>query len=463
VKRDYRFRVTDPNSYFVQGNELDAEATEYKSKPLLRLGAPSINNLALTRSGLPLLTGEEETKLLQTGQYREVVLRHIPWIRAQARKRWDVLNPKKKMGSASTVTSLGSTAIDLVPPKQERSVQFDDFVATCALALWEAIVQWRPSNNKLNAFARKFILGALSDIAADWRNKHALQMDSRIQRFIQAHPFWKAEWIQARFYKLLSIQEIEDEQQRAYGAYQQISYVEEVADEDETNEAYREFTAAFQASQRTTTDIHGVSHGPQSQWSRDAARGFMWKANGAEDRNVITWSINRRKYIRASIWDDRIEANFNERAAARLEFMGRNGYANWLVNRRSTYPKPSNEPPALFQSLLAGYWNAKPPIVAELTAVDGRNLKPLPIVGPGQPEDSFWNEREPSKLCRSLKTINMTPPIAASVSIVPSYPIDTVSILGTLEGIDEPTRTTHETSVGGRKPRQQMARTRLRD
>jgi len=228
MKRDYRFNAIDPDKYFVTSKDLDEEA-DYEAKPLPRLGEPSINNLAISRPAFvacgqcghrysykapwcPSCGGvaTEEAELLRTAQYREVVLRHIPWIRAQALKRWDTLNPRRNMGTSSAIASCG--AIDLLPPKQERAIQFNDFVDACVEALWEAITRWRPSNNKLNAFARKFILGALSDIAADWRNKPGLQMDSRIQRFRRSHPYWAPKWIQERF-PHYSIQRIEDEQQ----------------------------------------------------------------------------------------------------------------------------------------------------------------------------------------------------------------------------------------------------------
>jgi hypothetical protein len=189
MKRDYRFNAIDPNRYFMQSKDLDKEA-KYEAKPLLRLGAPLFNNLAISTKAPRLLTAQEEAILILVAKFgvrplaeyaaSEVVIAHLPWIRAQACRRWDALNAKRHINNT----------VDLNPPKLERSARFDDFVATCAAALWEAIVQWRPSNNKLNAFARKFILGALSDIAADWRNKPGLQMDSRIQRVLRSHPYW---------------------------------------------------------------------------------------------------------------------------------------------------------------------------------------------------------------------------------------------------------------------------------
>src|SRR6185295_10916192 len=102
--------------------------------------------------------------------------------------------------------------------------------------------------------------------------------------------------------------------------------------------------------------------------------------------------------------------------------MGRDEYANWLVHQRKSTCKPyvvrdgvlkelGNEPPVPFRSKVAHYWDDKPPIVAELSSVDKRNVRPLPIVGASQAEESFWNAREPSKLCRARKTINLTPPL----------------------------------------------------
>jgi hypothetical protein len=117
MKRDYRFNAIDPDKYFVTPKDRDDEA-DYEAKPLPILGEPSINNLAISRPALvacgqcghrysykvpwcPSCGGvaTEEAELLRTAQYREVVLRHIPWIRAQALKRWDTLNPRRNMGT----------------------------------------------------------------------------------------------------------------------------------------------------------------------------------------------------------------------------------------------------------------------------------------------------------------------------------------------------------------------------
>src|SRR5262249_10036729 len=48
---DYRSNSIDPNKYFVTSKDLDDEA-DYEAKPLPILGAPSINNLAISRPAL---------------------------------------------------------------------------------------------------------------------------------------------------------------------------------------------------------------------------------------------------------------------------------------------------------------------------------------------------------------------------------------------------------------------------
>jgi hypothetical protein len=269
-------------------------------------------------------------------------------------------------------------------------------------------------------------------------------MDSRIQRFLRSHPYWAPKWIQEQF-PHYSIQRIEDEQQRAQGVWQEIS----------------------------SDAASGYGWGPQPQWSRDAAFGYVWRAEGTEDRNALTWPINRRKRVRATIWDCRVEADFDERAIARLQRWGRNDYANWLAHRRRSTCKPyvvrdgrlkelRNEPPAPFKSKVAHYWDDKPPIVAELTSIDGRSLKPLPIVGAAQEEESFWNAREPSKLCRALKTINLTSPVAKP-SIIPDHPINVEAVAVPLEGGHDTETAAFETSEHSGKPRSKMARARSAD
>src|SRR5262249_35409010 len=68
-----------------------------------------------------------------------------------------------------------------------------------------------------------------------------------------------------------------------------------------------------------------------------------------------------------------------------------------------------NEPPTPFKSEVAHYWDDKPPIVARITAVDGRSLRTPPIIGPGQEQESFWSLSAPSKFCRSVRSLNLTP------------------------------------------------------
>jgi hypothetical protein len=75
------------------------------------LGKPLINNLAISTPAVPLLTAKEESDLILTKQYNELVEAHIPWIRAQARKRWDKLNPRRRIKRTS----------DLAAPRPARA------------------------------------------------------------------------------------------------------------------------------------------------------------------------------------------------------------------------------------------------------------------------------------------------------------------------------------------------------
>jgi hypothetical protein len=305
------------------------------------------------------------------------------WVRAQVWERWEILNPRKEMGSASTSISVGSTAIDIALPGRERSLEYDDLVAEGLLALSEAIARCRPgSNNGLNAFARHHVMGAISDAAANWRNSPGLKMESRIQRFIRSHPYSSAEELQQKF-PSYSISELEDELERAKNVWQQISYVENVDDPDETNEAYKE----FKRTEAATVGIHvggaawGYGCGPQAQWFRDAAAGYRWLAKGTEDRNVLPWPKRGNKRVFRSIWNDRVEADFNKRADHRLKIMGRQGYADWQINRQTTCPpfqirqgelQQIQHDPVSFKSDKPDYWDARAPMVSVILAVDGK-------------------------------------------------------------------------------------------
>ena len=102
-------------------------------------------------------------------------MRHLPFIRSKAWRRWDKLNPSRKLNNH----------LDLNPPQPERAVEYADFVAAGLEALWKAVLGWkRCHGNKLNAFFRPYLFGALSDIAQDWRNKPGLKATIRFPQSV---------------------------------------------------------------------------------------------------------------------------------------------------------------------------------------------------------------------------------------------------------------------------------------
>jgi hypothetical protein len=463
--------------YILRSKDLDDEIKRdpaYRSKPLLRLDKrDQVNNLAepapatlkcgqcghqypygqpwCERCGGKALSDAE---LIQQGKLDDVVRAHVAWVRAEAKKRWDKLNPPRKLASSKNVPAQHwRSAIDLNPPRPEETVTFEDFVAEGLRALAEATKGYKRRGNGLNAYAREFVRGALADAATDWRNKSGLQMDSRLQRFIRSHPFWRPEWIQEKFPQY-TIARIEHEQELAYAVWVPETYVDDFGDRDEINDAYKEFEHPAQA---TLPVFHahkwrGCEWGPISEGSRNAAKGYRWSlvspelrrlknklnlttaaliempvhklammvralpegrlrnlkrlANKQELRNIHTWAGG----VRASLWNDRVEADYRKRdlerlrrmgrnrAGAhehdltRLEQIGRNDYANWLVNRKTTCVEPSNTP-APFVSKATEYCRGTHLVAAKLLSnpPEVKHLGP-PLPGQEQAEKhSLWN------------------------------------------------------------------------
>jgi hypothetical protein len=239
--------------------------------------------------------------------------------------------------------------------------------------------------------------------------------------------------------------EIEDELERAKNVWQQISYVENVDDPDETDEAYKE----FKRSETATMGVHvsgaacGYGWGPQAQWSRDVAAGYRWLAKGTEDRNVLPWPKRGNKRVFGSIWNDRIEADFNRRAELRLKLMGRQGFADWQINRQTTYPPQFNTSnpkivDANGKQVRPDYWDGKSPIVAKILAVDGKLVRQ-------RAGNAAWYALHYPRLRKD-----------SAPSLVPDETI--VNAADLMEGIiDEPAPTKNATSERVRGPRPKVA------
>jgi DNA-directed RNA polymerase sigma subunit (sigma70/sigma32) len=180
AKSDHAVDITNRGDALSEEDENPEEMAE-----LPRLGEPSLNNLAISRPALALLSADKEDSLILAAQAgdtkaaRELVLAQLPWVRTVAYERWLALNPPEQLNP-------------------ERAVALDDFVAAGVLALWRQIDRWKPGF-RLNTYARSAIKGAMAETSRDWRIATGFKMESDIQRFIRAHPDWSAERIAEKF------------------------------------------------------------------------------------------------------------------------------------------------------------------------------------------------------------------------------------------------------------------------
>jgi hypothetical protein len=329
------------------------------------------------------LDPEPEAELLRLAQSgdgraaRKLVLHHVPYIRAEAFKRWRRLNRK---------------TFD-----QERTVQFKDFVAACLEDLSKAIKEWTPGNG-LNAFARHHISGALSDIARDWRNKNGFTgLDSDLQREIRSHPSWPTEWIARlfatkfkvkRFEEQLSqqtfVEYVDEERGRAFAAmWKPTSYSEGAVADDEWFVEAGEYVTVVAATEIPAPE--GIE-GPTSDYTKRAAAGYRWglekqtrrrkRVVDKRGRNLRSWQ-HRHKRVAAPAWNDRLWHHYERHTRAFLKWMGRQRYIEWLiVKRKDAYcevrngqlVEPSNTP-APFESKVTIYYRGTPLAAAKLITV----------------------------------------------------------------------------------------------
>jgi hypothetical protein len=188
-------------------------------------------------------------------------------------------------------------------PRAERCVEYEDFVAAGFEGLVKAIRGYRPgANNGLNAYARRYIRGEINKVFADWRNKPGLKNESRLHRWIRAHPFAHPSWIKERFPKL-SIEQIEHEQQLCHAMWQPKEYREGSFDAQNNDGSIEEKEAGLEAHLSPFV----------SEWSRNSA--FV-----------------------APLWNDTICNDADTRAKDRLKQIGRQAYADELIaNARKLY------------------------------------------------------------------------------------------------------------------------------
>ena len=325
----YRRKI-DPDSYFgpkPEGIPASRKAwfrtvlwTNPTPKSLPRTGRPNLN-IVSDYIRPQRLSAEEEAKLIELARAgdqraaRGLVLAHTLFIRGRAGKRWSKLN--RTTGQA--------------PPRMDRAVEYDDFVASGLLALAQAIRNYEPGNNKLNAFARKGINGAIADTLKDWGNAPGFGgMDSRIQRFIRSHPHWPADWIRMKFPNF-SLERIEWEQSTARPVTDSYSEV------GEDNDGHYVFGDDGVARQETpgTESLEALDSPAASGWSRKSAGGYRWREKNAL-RNGQSWLIgytpgHKPRRVYGSLWDDNYQHYHDRRLSAHLKGMGRQRFTEWRM------------------------------------------------------------------------------------------------------------------------------------
>jgi hypothetical protein len=196
-------REDDHDKYFGLSHDDLKESGEETAQALPRRGRPMRPDW-VAKVAPPILSPERERELIVAAQagdaraFDALYQAYLPWLRAETFRRWRSLNRPRPKGSRH--------------PDIERGMAFEDFFGYVRLAFWRAIVNYAPANNGLNAYLRPWIAGALSDAAHEWRNYAGLQIDSRIQRVIRAHPNASAEAIRNAKFPNLSVADVEREQ-----------------------------------------------------------------------------------------------------------------------------------------------------------------------------------------------------------------------------------------------------------
>jgi hypothetical protein len=308
------------------------------------LGKPLLNNLAICRQAPPQLLPHEESRLIRDGDHAELITRHLPYIRAECRKRWQNLKPWLR---------------------PERSNTWDDFVAASVERCLVAARNTEPgANNGFNAYARHWIAGAISDTAANYRNAFGFAgIDGDLQRIVRSRLFQDPEWIREKYPQYTAAQ-IEEAQEiaRVLMRRNRAMPPEEFRD---AQSAYR--TGAIASLLELRPIVGGRRVKPQALWHLRGAHAWVGRVR-IRNNSYVT------KYSAGSLWNDLVWRRRDERERAMMQWMGRQRYAEWLVDRKSKYGTGSacppfhfvngklregNEPPAPYVSKIAAHYRKK--------------------------------------------------------------------------------------------------------
>jgi hypothetical protein len=306
----------------------EEKADHPKTKALLRLDMrPQQANLTNARFRKQTLPPDREAKLLAdvlAGDARaadEIVRAHLPWVQAEAKRKWARLNPR---GNSNDI----------------RGVTIEDFVAAGLFALHRAIKSWCPgANNGFNAYYRKAVVGAIAEAAVDWRHR-GVKAESRIQRLIRAHPDWRADWLLEEFKKRYpeanapSPDEIGAEQAVAYALWEPAKY-DEASTFDDAGDHDKDGVYKGGDETQFNGPVRGYEGGAVGEWSRSQAANGLHPARKMEHPSL--WV--KTKKGSGSVWADQMLAGRDHRVAAEIDRIGCRAYAQHLVDQQPIDPK----------------------------------------------------------------------------------------------------------------------------
>ena len=236
--------------------------------------------------------------------------------------------------------------------KVRGGLRFDDIFDCALIQFCESLNAFRPgSNNGLMAYLIKAIDGAISDAHQKWQSKGFTELDTRLRRFLrdEANRNMPLEQIQKLFPKY-TLEEIAQAQEpivmQTYGEGAVNDGNGHQDDDDHATPSGYALAAASgdpvnalrsSASQGSKRDSLGYrwprEHGKRNLHGYDvvdSGRGGL--AYGVYGRCVQPWSY-RRKRAYGSLWNDLVERYAAARERALLRWMGRQRYADLLIER----------------------------------------------------------------------------------------------------------------------------------
>ena len=290
--RDERAETLDNEDISLDGQK-ERETFHHDSLP--RLGHP-IKKLANRRWYGPILTPAEEADLLRKAQAGDKVA--LTTLLQKLHRA--VLKIAKRAAPDPAIErqarARGLTAHD--------GPELDDLVAAGMAELTKAIFRFNPRrNNGLYAYAKKYIEGAISAEAKNYK-KRGTGGETRLERWIYSHPYDTPEEIVAA----LSKRRMNDTPEQVAQAQQGVS--------------------ARRVSEHYSTTDSNYDEDDNFTGSRPAASHDMYRMY-----DCYGSSPHLRFHNAASRLIDDLAADADTRAKQRLEAIGRRAYALELVDK----------------------------------------------------------------------------------------------------------------------------------